>query len=300
MGSLSFEGIWVPLVTPLRGAGGGEVDLAALAALVRRLAAQGVAGFVALGSTGEAAMLDPAEQEELLAAAIDAAAGKPVLCGLAGTRPERVAERARQLGESHRPAAFLLTAPAYVRPSQAGIVHFFHHVADASPVPLVAYDHPGRTGVRIEPATLLELAAHPRIVALKDCSGQRDTAETVLADGRLALLAGNDDELFDQLARGAVGGITASAHLATTAFVALHRALAESRLEEARQLWRRLQPLTRALFAEPSPAPLKAALAEAGEIEELLRAPMWPASPAVRAATRAALERATSEELSRR
>lgn len=290
MSPLSFEGIWIPLVTPFRGTGGAEIDAAALTALVRHLGAQGVAGFVAGGSTGEAAMLDPAEQEQLLAATIDAAGDLPVLCGLSGVRPQRVAERARQLSATHRPAAFLLSAPAYVKPSQAALVHYFHTVAEASPLPLVAYDHPGRTGVRIEPATLIELAAHPNIVALKDCSGERDTAEAVLADGRLALLAGNDDELFDQLARGAAGGITASAHLATAEFVALHRAFAGSRLAEAHARWRRLWPLTRALFSEPSPAPLKAALAAAGACEDALRAPLLPATAAARAATRRALE----------
>lgn len=293
---IDFAGIWLPLVTPFKagGAGAGTVDHAALARLVRHLAAQGAAGFVACGSTGEAAMLDEAEQQAVLATVIDAAGDKPVLMGLAGTRPERVAQRAQALATAARPAGWLLTAPAYVRPSQAGIVDFFHHVASATPLPLVAYDIPARTGVRIQPATLQALADHPRIVAVKDCSGDRAAADTVLADGRLALLAGNDDELFEQLARGAVGGITASAHLATAQFVALASALrGEGRLGEARALWHRLAPITRAAFAEPNPAPIKAALAAQGWMDDALRAPMQPAQ---RATAEALLSAATAAD----
>ena len=285
---MDFSGLWIPLVTPFRG---GDVDTAALARLVRHFAALGVAGFVPNGSTGEAAMLDDDEHRQVLASTVDAADGLPVIAGLAGVRPERVAERAQRLADAVPIAAFLLTAPAYVKPSQAGIAHFFETVASASPRPIVAYDIPARTGVRIEARTLLALADHPNIAAVKDCSGERAAAEALLADGRLALLAGNDDELFDQLARGAVGGITASAHLRTADFVALRRHVAAGRLPDARALWRSLLPLVRAAFTEPNPAPLKAALARDGWIAEELRAPMQRASAATADAVLAASRR---------
>ena len=189
-------------------------------------------------------------------------------------------------------AGWLLAAPAYVKPSQAGIVQHFHTVASATSLPLGAYDIPARTGVRIQPATLMALAEHPQIRALKDCSADRDAADTVLADGRLALLGGNDDELFDQLARGAAGAITASAHLATRSFVALHRALAHSDLPTARSLWRGLLPVTAAAFAEPNPAVIKGALARQGWLLDELRAPMHPAGGAAVQALLAAAARA--------
>ncbi len=285
---MDFSGLWIPLVTPFRG---GAVDTDALARLVRHYAAAGVAGFVPNGSTGEASMLDDDEQRRVLATTVDAAGGRPVIAGLAGVRPERVAERAQRLAETLPIAAFLLTAPAYVKPSQAGIAHHFETVASASPRPIVAYDIPARTGVRIEARTLLALADHPNIAAVKDCSGDRAAAEALLADGRLALLAGNDDELFDQLARGAVGGITASAHLRTADFVALQRHFAAGRLAEARALWRTLLPLVRAAFAEPNPAPVKAALAREDWIADELRAPMQRASAATADALSAAIRR---------
>ncbi len=278
---MDFSGIWIPLVTPLHN---DSVDLSALSRLVKHLAAQGVAGFVPCGSTGEAAMLSIEEQQQVLATTLQAAGGRPVICGVAGARPQAVLASMARLAEAASDAdglkAFLLTAPAYVKPSQAGIEDFFRQVADAAPRPVAVYDIPSRTGVRIETATLQALADHPRIVAVKDCSGDRAAADALLADGRLAWLAGNDDELFDQLARGAPGAIVATAHLATADFVALQRAFAQDRLDEARALWRRLAPLTRDAFAEPNPAPLKAALARQGWLDNELRTPMRPAAAA--------------------
>lgn len=275
----TFSGIWVPLVTPFV-AGGDAVDTAALTGLTAHLAAQGIAGFVACGSTGEAAMLDEAEQAAVLQAVLAGAGDKPVLMGLAGVRPALVARRARRLAEAWPLAGFLLSAPSYVKPDQAGLLDFFRAVADASPAPIVVYNIPARTGVRIAPQTLLALAGHPRIHAVKDCSADADAALTLLRDGRLALLAGNDDEIFAQLALGAAGAIAASAHLRPDLFVRLHRLLGDQRLHEAQRLWRALRSLTEALFVEPNPMPVKAALAQQGWICPDLRAPMRPAAPA--------------------
>ena len=274
---MDFSGVWVPLVTPFRG---GQVDEAALARLVGHCAAQGVAGFMPCGSTGEAAMLEADEQLQVLRAVLQAARGLPVVAGLSGVQPDRVAARARELAAQLPLAGFLVSAPAYVRPAQRALVDYFFRVADATPLPLVAYDVPARTGVRIEAATLLALAEHPRIRAVKDCSGDRAAAEALLADGRLALLAGNDDELFDQLARGAVGGVTATAQLAPAAFVAFHRLMAAHRLPEARAAWRRLLPVVQGAFAEPNPMSIKAELARQGWLANELRAPMVPARDA--------------------
>ena len=291
-----YRGIWLPVVTPFQA--DGRVDHTALRALVTDAVLAGIAGFVACGSTGEAAMLatgsapqlEDDEQAAVLGTVLAASGGRPVLMGLQGVVPAAVAARAQALADAHPGVAgWLLAPPPYVKPSQAGLIDFYTQVADASPRPIVAYDIPGRTGVRIEPATLLALADHPRIEAVKDCSGDRAAAEAVLADGRLAWLGGNDDELFDQLARGAAGAIVASAHVATAGFVALHRAIEAGDLPAARALWRRLCPLTRALFAEPNPAPIKAVLAQQGRLTELLRAPMRPASATTVRAAAAAL-----------
>lgn len=273
---VELSGIWVPLVTPFRQ---DEPDLPALTRLVRHLVDQGIAGFVVCGSTGEAALMDESEQAAVLQTTIAAAAGRPVLMGLAGPRPALVARRLVALAREHAPAGFLVSAPGYIKPSQAGLLAHFRTIADASPLPLLVYDIPSRTGVRVEAETLRTLSAHPRIVGVKDCSGDGAAASALIGEGRLAWLGGNDDEIFDQLARGARGVIAASAHLRPDLFVRLHRAMVQGQLGEARRLWQALRPLTEAVFAEPNPAPLKAALAQQGWIGNVLRAPMQPASP---------------------
>jgi 4-hydroxy-tetrahydrodipicolinate synthase len=178
----------------------------------------------------------------------------------------------------HAPAAFMVTAPPYLRPSQPALRTFFSTIADAAPAPLVVYDIPARTGVRLELDTLLALAAHPNIAALKDCGGRVDQTEALIADGRLQVLSGNDNEWFSTRCLGGAGAIAASAHIRTDLFVAFDAALARGDLVTARGLWRVLKPLTLALFDEPSPGPVKALLAARGECANELRAPMTVAS----------------------
>ena len=152
-------------------------------------------------------------------------------------------------------------------------------VADTATLPLVLYDIPSRTGVRIETATMLALAGHPRIVAVKDCSADADHTQAVIDDGRLQLLAGDDHRMFTTLCQGGVGAIAASAHLRPELFVELLRLLGRDELHAARGLWRALWPLTTALFDEPSPGPLKAALAAGMGLRNELRAPLTRSTP---------------------
>nr|WP_316638775.1 4-hydroxy-tetrahydrodipicolinate synthase [uncultured Roseateles sp.] len=270
-----FSGLWIPVVTPFHH---GEIDHGALKALAQRLKQDGVRGLVASSSTGEGGLLDEAEQNAALATLVEAVSGLPVIMGVSGPRPERVAARTRWLAERFPLHAFLLPPPSYIRPSQAGLLSYFRTVADATPLPLVLYDIPYRTGVKIELPTLLELAAHPAIQALKDCGGQPASTEALIADGRLAVLAGEDHQIFGTLALGGAGAITASAHLQTPRFIALVQSLQAGDLPRARELWRQLRPLIERCFAEPNPAPIKAMLARLGEMHNELRAPLQSAS----------------------
>ena len=271
--STTFSGVWIPIVTPFRAA---RVDHDALAALVRRLAKDGVSGFVVCATTGEAPLLSDAERVEVLAT-VTANTALPLIMGASGTTADEVLRRI-DAAARHAPAAFMVTPPPYLRPSQEALRAFFTTIADASPGPLVVYDIPARTGVRIELDTLLALAAHPRIVALKDCGGRVEQTEALVADGRLQVLCGNDNEWFSTRCLGGAGAIAASAHVRTELFVAFDRALARGDLVAGRALWRQLKPLTVALFEEPSPGPVKAVLAAQGECANELRAPMTAAS----------------------
>ncbi|MDG0025000.1 4-hydroxy-tetrahydrodipicolinate synthase [Trinickia sp. Y13] len=272
-----FSGIWIPLVTPFTA---GAVDHRALAALVERYRDAGVAGFAALGTTGEPAALSGEEQDAVLATVLRAAEGLPVVAGVAGNRASALRERVLSLNDEPI-AGVLVSAPYYIRPSQAGLLEHFSTLADASAKPIVIYDIPYRTGVRIELDTLLTLAGHPRIQAIKDCAGSPETTLALILDGRLRVLAGNDDAMFASLCMGGAGAIAAGAHVRTERFVAMYQALARGDLAEGRAIYHELTPLLRALASEPNPAPVKAALAAQGWVENELRSPMTPASEAL-------------------
>lgn len=269
-----FSGIWIPLVTPFQA---GAIDHRALAALVGRYRDAGVAGFAALGTTGEPAAMSDEEQDAVLATILRAAEGLPVIAGVAGNQAVAVRERVLRLNDQPIDG-LLVTAPYYIRPSQAGLLDHFSSLADVSAKPIVLYDIPYRTGVRIELDTLLTLAAHPRIQAIKDCAGSAETTLALILDGRLKVLTGNDDAMFTSMCMGGAGAIAATAHVRTERFVAMHRALARGDLAQGRTIYHELAPLLRALASEPNPAPVKAALSVQGQIANELRAPMMPAS----------------------
>lgn len=271
-----FSGIWVPLVTPFSSGG---VDHAALEHLVHGLRGDGVAGLVVCGTTGEAAALEDDEIDAVLATVMRAAGGTPVMVGIADTRSEKIVSRLRAW-DALELAGALIPPPAYVRPSQAAIAAFYTSIAEQVSVPIVVYDVPYRTGVRIDTATLLALAGHARIQAVKDCAADPDHTQALVNDGRLQVLAGDDAAMFISMCQGAVGAIAASAHLCTAAFVAMQRALAGGDLLAARERWQALWPLTRALFSEPNPAVIKGVLAQRRRMSPALRAPLLQASEA--------------------
>jgi 4-hydroxy-tetrahydrodipicolinate synthase len=269
-----FSGIWIPLITPFAN---GQVDLEALRALVAAGKAAGVSGFVALGTTGEPSALDRDEQHVVLSTILDAAVATPVIVGLAGNNAVDLQARVAELNRLPI-AGLLVPAPYYVRPSQQGLLDHFTSLADRSAHPLVLYDIPYRTGVHMDLSTLRTLAAHPNIVAIKDCAGSIDTTLALIRDGRLSVLAGNDIEFFNTLCLGGHGAIAASAHVCTPEFVATWQAVRAGDLQGAREHYHRLVPLIQALGSEPNPAPVKAALSILGAADAALRAPMTRAS----------------------
>ena len=273
----SFSGIWIPLVTPFSN---GQVDHAALRALVASSIEAGVSGFVALGTTGEPSALDDAEQRAVLATILDAARDVPVVAGLAGNNTAELHARVAELNALPL-AGLLVPAPYYVRPSQQGLLSHFTALADASAHPLIVYDIPYRTGVRIELQTLLTLAAHPNIVAIKDCAGSLDITLALIRDGRLAVLAGDDLQLFNTICLGGQGAIAATAHIHTREYVAVWEAARAGQLDAAREAFHRIVPSIQALTSEPNPAPVKAALSILGQCGPELRAPMTRASDAL-------------------
>ena len=273
----SFQGIWVPVVTPFQD---GAIDFAGLHRLVSHLLAKHVAGIMVCTTTGEAASLSRQEQLAVLDAVLRLVPAQRVVMGLAGNNQIELLQFQAEILK--RPLAGLLVpAPSYIRPSQAGLEAFFRTVADASSVPIILYDIPYRTGVTFEQATLLNIVAHPRIVAIKDCGGNLGNTLAVLASGEADVLCGEDLQIFNALCLGASGAIAASAHVCTEQFVALWQQVRDNQLAEARATFLGLVPLINTLFMQPNPAPVKAALALEGLIDSELRAPMQRATEAV-------------------
>jgi len=283
----SFTGIWVPLVTPFQH---GEIDIAALQALVRRLTATGIAGLVVCGSTGEAAALSEAEQLMVLDAVLQAVPECRVVMGLAGNNMRSVLGRLQQI--QRRPIAGILAPPPYyIRPSQAGLIEYFQTLADAASAPLIVYNIPYRTGVTMEFATISAIAQHERVKAIKDCGGDQGMTMRLITETKLQVMAGEDQQLLSTLALGGSGAILASAHIRPDLFVRIADQVRDGHLREARELFYRLLPIIRLLFQEPNPGPVKASLAAMGLMHDELRAPMQAASPALNACLAQELKR---------
>jgi 4-hydroxy-tetrahydrodipicolinate synthase len=216
-----------------------------------------------------------------LATVLDAANDFPVVVGLAGNNASDLREQALELNKLPL-SGILVSAPYYVRPSQAGLLGHFTSLADVSTHPVVLYNIPYRTGVVMATETLLTLAAHPNIVAVKDCGGSLEKTLALILDGRLSVLAGEDLGFFSSLCLGGSGAIAASAHLQPDNFVATYRAVKEGNLAEGRRLFHRLVPLIEALGSEPNPGPVKRALANLGVANSEVRAPMTEVSDVLR------------------
>lgn len=283
----AFQGIWVPVVTPFQD---GAIDYIGLRRLVGHLLEKHVAGIMVCTTTGEAASLSRDEQLAVLDAVLQWVPAHRVVMGLAGNNQIELLQFQGEILK--RPVAGLLVpAPSYIRPSQAGLEAFFRTVADASSVPIILYDIPYRTGVTFEQATLLSIVRHARIVAIKDCGGNLGNTLALLASGEVDVLCGEDVQIFNALCLGASGAIAASAHVHTERFVALWQQVRDNQLAEARATFFELVPLINAMFIEPNPAPVKAALALEGLIGSELRAPMQGASEAVVARLHSLLSR---------
>lgn len=272
----NFRGIWVALVTPFRD---GAVDFPALQGLVAHLLEQGVTGLVVCGTTGEAAALSHDEQLEVLDAVLQWVPAHQVIMGLAGNNQRELLGLLEAI--QRRPVAgVLVPAPYYIRPSQAGLEAFFRSVADAARVPVVLYDIPYRTGVRIERETLRRIVRHPNIRAIKDCAGDVETTLALIADGQVEVLTGEDLQIFANLCLGGAGAISASSHVRADLYVQLFRQMEEGDVTAARRTFYRLLPWMQAAFAEANPAPVKGALALQGLIANELREPMQACTPA--------------------
>jgi 4-hydroxy-tetrahydrodipicolinate synthase len=288
---MRIEGLYVPLVTPFDELG--AVDVRALEEVAAQVLDGGAGGLVALGSTGEPLALSEAESGVVVDACARVCADRGALlivgAGTADTRS--TVARHEALADLPGEVASLAVVPYYVRPSESAIVAHFEQVAARSPVPVLVYNVPPRTGVGLGADALLELAAVDGIAGMKQSVGAVDTDSVRVLAGApadFALLCGDDAFILPLLALGAAGAIAASAHFCTDRFA---RMIRERDAAEAAALL----PLVLALFAEPNPAIIKALLHAEGRIATPdLRMPLANASPAALERARALLTKASA------
>lgn len=271
----------------------GEVDLDAFARHASWTLESGVHGLVPCGTTGESATLDADEQEALVRRAVEVAAGEvPVVAGAGGNDTRSVAELGRRAAGAGADALLVVTPP-YNKPPLQGLVAHYAAVADASGLPIVLYNVPGRTGQNVPPEAVLEVADRvPAVIGVKEAAGRLDQILDLVAhrSSGFAVLSGDDDLTLPALASGADGVISVAANEAPAELASLYEEIRGQALDAARSRFLRLLPLLRANFVETNPVPVKTALELMGRGTAHFRLPLVPLRNENRPRLRAALE----------
>jgi 4-hydroxy-tetrahydrodipicolinate synthase len=287
-----FRGSMPALVTPFRDE---AFDEGAFRDFVEWQIVEGSHGLVPCGTTGESATLPAEEHYRVVEVCVEQARGRvPVVAGC-GSNSTATAIQNMKAAEERGADAALVVLPYYNRPNQEGLYAHFAALAEASALPIIVYNVPGRTVTDILPETLGRVAALPTVVGIKDASGDlsRVSAHRRLCGPDFVQLSGNDDMAFGFLAMGGVGTISVTANVAPRLFSRFHDAFAAGDRDTATALQDRLFPLHKALFSDASPGPTKYALSRIRpDFPTALRLPMTPPSEASRKAVDAALEHA--------
>jgi 4-hydroxy-tetrahydrodipicolinate synthase len=276
------------MVTPF--AGDGSLDLDAAAGLASYLVDElGNDGLVISGTTGESPTTSDAEKADLLSVVLDAVGDRAKILAGVGTfdteHTVELAATAAKLGAS----GLLVVTPYYSKPPQAGILEHFRRVADATDVPVMLYDIPGRAGVAVATDTMLRLAEHPRIVAVKDAKGDLAASSRVIAESELAYYSGDDAMTLPLLSIGAVGVVGTSTHFSAPGTKQLIEAYLAGDIATALRLHQQLLPIYTGIFATQGCILVKAGLELQGRGVGGLRSPLIEATRAEIEGLRSAL-----------
>lgn len=280
---LRLRGVYVPLITPYDTDGSVAVDV--IERLCHEYLDDGAAGIVALGTTGESTALDAEERAAVIDACSRACSERdvPLIVGTGTNNTRTTIERCEALVDVPGAVAALTVVPYYIRPNEFGIVEHFRNAAMTSPVPLILYNIPYRTGRGLGAESLIELARTENIAGVKQAVGSIDTDTLkVLATHpeRFHLLGGEDPFLFPLVLMGASGAICASSHVCTPQFVSMIDCGLAGKVDEGRRLAEALLPVVQAGFAEPNPAVFKGVLHAQGRIPTPeVRPPLLNATP---------------------
>ena len=273
-----FRGVATAIATPLTKDG---VDYEQFARLIEMQIAGGVDAIVAVGTTGEGSTLTDEEHKEAIRFCVEKVAGRvPVIAGTGSNDTAyaiSLTEYACEVGAD----AMLLVTPYYNKATQKGMEASFRAIADASTKPCILYNVPSRTGCNLLPETVLALADHPNIVAIKEaCGNISQIAKLVsLVGDKIDIYSGNDDQIVPILSLGGAGVISVLSNIMPKETKKICTDYFEGKCDEALKAQLRLLPLIDALFCEVNPIPVKAALAAMGYGENYLRLPLTPMEP---------------------
>lgn len=279
MADFTLKGMGVALITPFRS--DNKIDFDALGRVVDHILQGGAHFIVVLGTTAETPTLSPEEQEAVRSFVVSRVAGRvPLVLGVGGNDTAAVARRMSD-GRLDGFSAALSVVPFYNKPTQEGIYRHYRALADASPVPLILYNVPGRTGVNMSAETALRLAQdEPRIIGVKEASGRADQIRDIL-QGRpegFDVISGDDALTYPIMGIGATGVISVIGNVCPGEFSRMVELCLEGRFEEARPIHERLTEFYKLLFADGNPAGIKAALHHKRMVDNVLRLPLVPAT----------------------
>jgi 4-hydroxy-tetrahydrodipicolinate synthase len=285
-----FRGTFTALVTPFQNA---DVDLAAFEKLIEAQIAAGITGIVAVGTTGESPTLTHEEKEELIARAVKVANGRCQVLAGTGSNSTRDATEMTKFAEKAHADGALLVAPYYNKPSQEGLFRHFKAISDATSLPVMLYNIPGRCSVDVLPETVVRLAENCRnVVCIKEASGSVERVGELrrrLPDG-FTILSGDDSLTLPFMSVGAVGVVSVASNLFPAEVCTLVRAGESGDLKSAATLHRKLLPLFKDLFIEPNPVPVKTALGWRGVMSGEVRLPLCEMGEANQARLRKTVE----------
>jgi len=285
-----FRGTFTALVTPLRDGG---IDVSAFKNLIEAQIAAGITGIVAVGTTGESPTLSHDEREELVRLSVATANGRCSVIAGTGSNSTDHAVADTKTAEKIGVDGALLVAPYYNKPSQEGLFRHFKTIANATSLPIVLYNIPGRCGVDIVPETVARLAKDCRnIVSIKEASGSVERVSELRRrlPEAFTIMSGDDSLTLPFMAVGAVGVVSVASNLFPSQVCALVRAVESGDLRCATELHRKLLPLFKDLFVEPNPVPVKTALGWRGAMSSEVRLPLCEMSDANQARLRKTLE----------
>ena len=271
-----FTGMATAIVTPM--SSDGSVDYEAMGRFIDFQIENGINALVVMGTTGENATLEPEEQKEVIAFTVKKTAGRvPVIAGTGTNNTAHVLENTKNACEVGVDGILVVT-PYYNKATQAGLIKHFTMIADASEVPVILYNVPGRTGCALTPKTVAALAEHPNIVGLKEATG--NMAQMVelmhLCGDKIDIYSGEDALTVPMMAMGGSGTISVLSNVLPAESVAMTDACKAGDFKTAAAMQCKFLPLINALFSQVNPIPVKAATAALGFGDDSLRLPLTP------------------------